>query len=402
MMKKHWINRLLLISIACLFYACTEDYDFEREDFENILIVDGNITNQLKKHKVFLGRSFAFNSDPTLESGAQVEVRSSEGERFLYREKDDHSYEAVTAFAAEAGKTYSVYIITSDGKEYASEAMGLPAVSHLEVLEARATTNDLDEPGIGVYINAESPTNDAHLYRFEYEETYKIVAPRWTPYDAIVRFEGTNTFRTDVILRETEERTCYGTAYSEKIHLQSTLDQSLDRIDQEEIIFLPLDNPKLIHRYAILVRLLVENPKTYTYFETLKNLSVKSSNFFNDIQPGYLSGNLFQVDDDQVKVGGFFRVSAAEEQRIFLNLSDYYPQAPTPPYFTGCGTQAPTTTGTRGTRQLLNVIYAGTMRYFGLNNQGDYPNGGPYLMVPAQCGDCTVLGSNRVPDFWIP
>lgn len=402
MKKQDWTYRLVFFGILCLFNACTEDYDFEREDFEKILIVDGSITNQEKKHQVFLGRSFPFNGSPVMETGAQVEVRSSAGERFIYREKADHSYEAIEAFAAEPGKTYSVYILTSDGKEYASEEMGLPSSSQLESLTARATTNDLDKEGIGIYIDAESPTNDARLYRFEYEETYKIVAPKWTPYDAIVRFEGTNTFRTDVILRETEERICYGTAYSEKIHLQSTLDQSLDRIDQEEILFLSLDNSKLIHRYAILVRLLVENPKTYTYFETLKNLSVKSSNFFNDIQPGYLSGNLFQVDDNEAKVGGFFRVSAAEEQRIFLNLSDYYPEAPTPPYFVGCAVQAPTTSGTRGTRQLLNIIYAGTMRFYGYNNQGDYPNGGPYLMVPSQCGDCTVLGSNRVPEFWIP
>ncbi len=402
MKQLHWINRLVFLGIICLINACTEDYDFEREDFENILIVDGKITNQEIKHPLFLGRSFSFNGNPIKESGAQVEVRSSTGERFIYKEKEDQSYEAIEAFAAEAGKTYSVSIVTADGKEYGSEPMALPPVSRLESLTARATTNDLDAPGIGIYIDAESPTNDARLYRFEYEETYKIIAPSWTPYDAVVNFEGTNTFQTNVILRETEERTCYGTSYSEKIQLQSTLDQSLDRIDQQEILFLPIDNPKLIHRYTILVRLLVENPKTYTYFETLKNLSVKSSNFFNDIQPGYLSGNLFQVDDDEAKVGGFFRVSAAEEQRLFLNLSDYFPEAPTPPYFIGCGVQAPTTSGSRGTRQLLNVIYAGTMRFFGYNTQGDFPNGGPYLMVPDQCGDCTVLGSNRVPDFWNP
>jgi len=156
-----------------------------------------------------------------------------------------------------------------------------------------------------------------------------------------------------------------------------------------------------MHRYSVLVRLLVEDPQAYNYFETLKELSVESASFFNNVQPGYLAGNLFNPENDNEKVGGFFRVSAAEEQRIFLNFSDYYPNAETPPYFYSCGLTAPTTQGGRGNRELLNAIYNESLRFFGYNN-GDIPYGGPYLMTTAPCGDCTVLGSNQKPHFWIP
>ncbi len=391
---------LLMLFVSLVFMGCTSDYEFENQSFENVLVVDGMITNLVKKHRVVLSRSYAFGQSTKPEKGAQVWVETDEGDRFPFVEKSGSYYEAVQPFGAQAGKNYSLNIRTLDGDTYTSKPMALPPTTALERLYAKPTLNDLDEPGIGVFIDVESPSNDARLYRFEYEETYKVVAPRWTPYDAIVTFEGFSTFETAVILRETEEQTCYGFQPSEKIMLRSTLNQTLDRIDEEEILFLPIDSSKLIYRYSVLVRLLVENPETYTFFETLKGLSAKSASFFNSIQPGYLAGNLRSLENETEKVAGFFRVSAAAEERIFVQLNDYYPEAETPPYFYYCGFEAPSAEGGRGNRALLNAIYEGTLRFYGYN-RGEYP-GGPYIMVSAACGDCTVLGSNRMPDFWTP
>ena len=167
----------------------------------------------------------------------------------------------------------------------------------------------MGQPGIRISLDAESPSNAARLYRLEYEETYKVIAPFWTPYDAVVVFEGYSTFETDVIRRETEERVCYAQNLSKKIMLRSTANQTLDRIDKEEVVFLSTQDPKLIHRYSVLVRLLVEQPDTYNYFNTLKELSVQSANFFSAVQPGYLTGNLFNPINENEKVGllsGFF------------------------------------------------------------------------------------------------
>ena len=117
------------------------------------------------------------------------------------------------------------------------------------------------------------------MYRLEYEETYKVVAPHWTPYDAVVVFEGYSTFETAVIRPETEERVCYTLNTSNQITLRSTANQTFDRIDQEGVVFLSIQDPKLIHRYSVLVRLLVEQPETYDYYNTLKELSAQSVNF---------------------------------------------------------------------------------------------------------------------------
>ena len=131
------------------------------------------------------------------------------------------------------------------------------------------------------------------------------------------------------------------------------------------VVFLSIQDPKLIHRYSVLVRLLVEQPETYDYHNTLKELSAQWSIFrrFNRLS----NGNIFNPSDENEKVAGFFRVSAADEARIFVNLNDYYPDAEEPPYFNPCHFQAPLASGTRGNRSLLNSIYKGFLRFYDYN-----------------------------------
>ena len=399
--QKHILKIVIATALFCgLTKSCTEPYAFDETAFDRILIVDGSLSNQHKKHRIQLSRSYAFDGNPSPEKGAVIVVTTKSGERYEFEEQPQGYYESKEAFAAEKDVSYTLEITTQEGKSYESIPMQLPNVGDLTNVYAEPAINDSGESGIEIFLDAESPSNNARLYRFEYEETYKIVAPYWTPYDAVVVFEGYSTFATDVILRETEERVCYGTDVSDDILLRSTLNQTQDRIEKESVRFIPITDAKLQHRYSILVRLLVESEPAYTYFETLKDLSVQSSAFFTEKQPGYIAGNLTNPEDPNEKVGGFFRVSAVAEKRIFLNLQEYYPDAPIPEYFISCIQLAPTAEGSRGNRNLLNTIYSGYGRFYKYN-AGEMP-GGPYILVNAPCGDCTVLGSNRKPDFWVP
>lgn len=398
--KRTLLQLLLVLLLDGLAVGCIEPYAFEEKDFDSVLIVDGMLSDQYRKHKIYLSRSYAFGGSPSIEEEAKVQVVTNDGDLYLFKENKAGYYEAVQAFAATRGKQYTLEVITVEGKEYHSTPMTLPPAATMDAVYGEASINDRDEAGIRIFLDASSKSNASYLYRFEYEETYKIVAPYWTPYDAVVIYEGISTFATDVILRETEERVCYGKDLSEKILLRSTLDQTEDRLRQETIHFIPISDPKLQHRYSILVRLLVESPAAYSYFETIQDLSLSSSAFFTEKQPGYIAGNMMNRSNPLEKVGGFFRVSAVAEKRIFFNLEDFYPDAPKPEYFKPCVLNAPSTEGSRGNRNLLNSIYNNYGKFYDYND-GSVP-GGPLILVNTPCGDCTVLGSNRVPPFWIP
>ena len=93
-------------------------------------------------------------------------------------------------------------------------------------------------------------------------------------------------------------------------------------------------------------------------------------------------------------------------QRIFLNYEDFFPEE-IPPFAFNCGFETaklfnfPTDRCPQG---LLERIDKATVSYYSDYNEGLVPDAscpGPYIFVPRICGDCTLLGSNIVPDFWM-
>ena len=94
--------------------ACTEPYAFENESYEDILVVDGMLTNQVKKHQLHLGRSYAFGEQSAPEKERKFALLTKTVMRY-YREKEDFIYEATQAFGA-TGKEYHVEITTASGK----------------------------------------------------------------------------------------------------------------------------------------------------------------------------------------------------------------------------------------------------------------------------------------------
>ncbi len=123
---------------------------------------------------------------------------------------------------------------------------------------------------------------------------------------------------------------------------------------------------------------------------------------FTEIQPGFIEGNIARIDNANEKVLGYFEVANVSQERIFFNYEDYFPGEELPPYAISCGfLGAPPTSTPAGTSPLKDLIDSGFSVYVRNNNGEVAPPAGPYLTALRACGDCTVLGSNVVPDFWI-
>ncbi|WP_237701170.1 DUF4249 domain-containing protein [Maribacter sp. HTCC2170] len=396
-------NSFLLFSLLLWLMGCVEPYEGEVTDYEDVIVVNANLTNELKRQEVRLTRSYRFEEEePRSESNAQVQIIGDDGSTFGFEEFEPGRYLSNIQFAAQPNIAYSLSIETEEGKFYNSDAMSLPSAALLEDLYAERTTNDDGEDGIGIFVDSFDPESQSRYYRFEFEETYKVIAPYWSKFDAVVLSEGHSTISLGVILREREEQVCYGTDTAKDILIQSTLGLSEDRLTRFRVRFIKNDNYIITHRYSILVKQFVQNPEAFTYYETLKGLSKLSGNIFSEDQPGFLGGNISAADGSEENVAGFFEVSAVNEKRIFFDYEDFYAGEEKPPFLSSCFFTAPTTTGRLGERRLLNAIYDDNLRFYDYNRNPDQEVGtGPFLMVRPECGDCTVLGSNKVPDFWI-
>jgi hypothetical protein len=270
-------------------------------------------------------------------------------------------------------------------------------VATVEEVYAERTSIDGTE-GMAIRVNTTSPSGNARNYRYQYEETYKIIAPDWTPKDLIGDPEG--GCNVLVVMRENEERVCYATDNSNSIILTDTNSFPDDRVNNFVVRFIPRDNYIITHRYSILVRQFVQSAEAYTFFETLSRFSGTES-LFSETQPGFLAANITSLENPDENVLGYFDVASVTERRIFFDFKDFFPDEPLPTYADPCIYTAPVLVNMGGGCVLRRIVESNLVRYVGDNTPGPFsPGDGPYLVTPRVCGDCTALGSTEIPEFW--
>lgn len=382
---------LIILSIV-LMVSCVEPFDATTEDFESVLVIDAVITNEVKQQKVQLSRTYRFEEGLINESGATVIVSVDGQGQYTFTESEPGIYLSTTEFAALPNVSYQLYITTRDGSSYTSDEVTLTQNVAIDNLSATVKTDDLNGEGVGILLNAFDPSGNSGYYRFEYEETFKIIAPFWNPQDLVVVSESPPIFEFEA--RPREQQVCYNTQRNLSLILANTTGFSEDRLTDFVVRFIPRNNYIISHRYSILVRQYVISRDAHAFYEALSELSGLES-IFSENQPGFIQGNFRADNNPNERVIGFFDVSSVSEERIFFNYEDLFPEQPLPDYPNDCTVTAPLIT------ELVSSVKNNTIKYFGENDDEDAPPGTPYNTVVRACGDCTALGVSTPPSFWI-
>lgn len=402
--KTNHINHLFKILFFTIFCfsvsSCTEQYVFQSNTFESILVVQANITNELKKQEVKISRSYRLGEkEQDFEKGANVYITDSENNNYDF-ELEDFSglYVSKDPFQAVPGRSYQLNITTKEGKSYSSTLQTLTSVSEINVEPKVVTVDGIK--GVQIFVTSNDPTASSKFYRFEYEETYKVISPNWNPDKLIVDPNGTGQYPSYLIVpRDKETRVCYTTKKSDDLILISNAGQNEDRINFP-IRFIDMKSPILNERYSILVHQYVQSSESYTYYKTLKTLSTSSS-LFSQVQPGFNYGNIKNNDDPEEKIVGYFEVSSISSKRIFFNFRDLFPADPYPPFYIECKPQTLancwTSKGCAGFT-ILSLVQSPVPEkvYYGALDDMS-----AIVFVPSPCGDCTSISSNIKPAFWI-
>lgn len=375
--------------------SCVDPYHLETNTFEDAIVVEATITNELKKQEIKLSRTYRFEEDgPTFETGAEVYITDDQGVNYEFEELNG-KYVSVLEFQASPNRQYQLNILTSDGKSYISTNEKLTTESPIENINPIVVTKN-GEIGVKLGVSSYDPSSTSKYYRYEYEETYKIIAPKYSPLELFYNAEDDLLYTA---LRQNETKTCYTTVKSNSIILANTNDLSEDRVDNFEVRFISNQNYIISHRYSILVRQYVQNLPSYTFYKTLKDLS-GSGSILSQNQPGFFYGNLKSANDPNEKVIGFFDVSSVSKKRIFFNYVDLFPGQPLPPYFNSCEnisfdmSDPGPPFGSSPRERLIILLNQGGLRFY---SQADTV----YNMVVQECGDCTTFSSNIIPEFWI-
>lgn len=391
-------------------FGCTTPYNYQANGFEDVIVIAATITNEYKFQEIKISRTYTLEeSAPKFETEAVVYVTDDANNRYEF-EEGDSSYVSATQFQASPERQYQLHVLTKNGKSYVSSIEKLTTQTPLESIEAKAVTRN-NVLGIEITANSSDPTNTSKYYRYEYEETSKIVVPKWTSTKAVANmFSAGSKPKGEIIFtqRTTEARFCFSSQKSNNILLTSTNNLSADKVINFPLRFISSTDTYIRNRYSILVKQYVQSLASYTYYATLKSIS-NSGNLLSQTQPGFFSGNIKSVDNPREKVIGFFDVSSYSEKRLFFNFIDIFPKekipeyqyycpdenqimqgAPELYYYNYCFTDDPLCKG----NEILDFISTNSKVYYSSKET-------VYLLYPIQCGDCSVFSSNIKPSFWI-
>ncbi|MBG43892.1 MAG: hypothetical protein CL530_07980 [Aequorivita sp.] len=392
----------IFISLILLQVSCTEPYEIETVDFESVLVVESTITDEVKPQVVKLSKTSKLEDPEILiVDDATVTVSASNGNNIsFYWDSETGDYISEQPFSAAPNTSYTLNIVTSDGKRYSSTAVTLPpSVEIGELYAERIVDATDDKDGVQVLVDTEDLTGQAKYFRYEYEETYKIIAPNPSPYiSEIVNYNpSTGTYNVILTPREPEE-ICYSTELSSGINQTTTTELNENRVFHFPVRYLSKVDAKLQTRYSILVKQYVQSVEAYTFYKIIDELGSIES-LLSQGQPGYVAGNMVSEENPDEKVLGFFEVSSMTSKRIYFNYDDFGLEKP--PYFVDCDLlllDYRDNTNLDNDPDEREIIY--TYLSFYDYQVVSFAQGVLYTIAKPECTVCTSFSSNVRPSFW--
>ena len=90
------------IGILVVTFSCIERYELTTLDYQNVLVIDARITDELKKHQILLKRAYPLeNKDFEVESNTDVQILDDLGKVIHFTELIPGQYESNIEFAVQ-------------------------------------------------------------------------------------------------------------------------------------------------------------------------------------------------------------------------------------------------------------------------------------------------------------
>jgi hypothetical protein len=385
--KSNIKSRALALALL-LLQSCVEPFNPPSNNYDNLLVVDGIITNETKQHLVILSRTSPLNDARFIpEKDAAVYLQDSNGVSIALTETAPGIF-MTPYMAGKIGVGYRLLIITSNGTKYTSKEVVLKDSSPIEKIYAKYVAEGPNTTaGVQIYLDTKDSRNEAHYYRWQYEGTYEIR----TPYPSKFIWTGGNT----LTLRTVAVNNCWASDTSKNVLIQSSQNFAEGKITAFPIKFIPSQSPELIIKYSILVKQYVMNEKSFLFWKQLKEINEGQGSLF-DKQPGNIAGNVSSLSNKGEVVLGYFDASAVSMKREFFIPPQFSESGYKPPlYLQSCMESAPITIPIEKLGETMEVNKNSLII---ADAGGDGPS--VVFLLRIACCDCTSQGTNFKPSFW--
>lgn len=381
----------------CLFYililiagGCTEPYNQETSDYEELLVVQGRITDQAERYTVKLTKTIPLlaeeiSNEDLYETNAVVMIMDNNGNTETLVEEDPGIYKTSgNDLIGEHGNTYILRIITESGDEYESEPVELIKGPGLDtILTEYNETYSFEHhdylKGFDILINTgQFPEKGQNYYlKWDYEEVWQIT-PFWP---------------TDYF----DHEHCWKTELSDKILIESTSSYVGNNLKKVTIHNINEGNYRLLEGYSILIKQYVINESEYQFWRMVKENIEDNGGVFDNVPYNPIS-NINCVSDPDKEAIGFFSAASISSKRNFFKSPMYDIEFPS--YNEGCKSE-------RMDYNYFekNIIDKSNYYIVFVDTLPDITGGVSGDIVytrQKRCVDCSVIENTEViePDFW--
>jgi len=311
------INILLAVSMVVLG-ACREEFWPDLTKYENLLVVDGLITNDSGPYEVKLSFSTAVqNPDFNPFSGAQVVIMDNEGTSETLTETSPGIYTtAANGIQGVIGQQYKLIVTTPGENHYESDfqtlmdPVGISEV-HAEV-ETIQTENDYYPLyGYQFYIDTELAKSDTNFLMWRMYGDYKYTS------DFLIKYIYDKR-KLKVFPKPDSLYTCFAKDKITNLITMSTEELTVPKIDRLPLNFVNTETQKLSIRYSLLVKQLTMTKDAFTFYSVLSDLNSQEGALYTQ-QPYQVNGNIYNVNDAGDALLGYFLVAGVSEKRIFVD-----------------------------------------------------------------------------------
>jgi hypothetical protein len=377
------VNRTFIILFFIFLAGCIDPFSPKISENQEALVIEGNFLNKEGYQEITISRSSDYNVPMrNFVEGCLVEVIDGTGVAVQYIEEEPGHYKAwINRNFASVGKTFQVHVLTPDGKEYLSTQdtmLSCPPIESLYYEIERRETKDPDFPiyGIQFYTDLYAPQEYASHFRIGFEETWEYNTPYLIQY-YYVGYIVDLGHETDSLHR------CW--FIDIPVHeIYTVTNSNLDRsktIRGIPLLYVSNETNRLKVAYSLLMTQYSLTEQAYNYWEEIRKQSQESGGLY-EYQPYQIRGNIFNVDDSNEDVLGYFFVSALTQKRIFVselfdfNIQDY-----------NC--------------KPIPLGISNPLGFYGPSEWPVYLTSDRRAMAPDVCFDCTATGASlEKPDYW--
>jgi hypothetical protein len=368
---------------------CIEPFDPPRGDFDDLLVIEGLITDAPEPQLIRISRSFPLDTTQYIpENGATVVILDDMGNEYQLQSAGNGEYLTLPDFQGEPGRTYQLLVTTANEEMIQSDPVTMKKVPEIDSISWKVVSRLNDEgeliDGVQIYVNTHDPENQTWNYRWQWKETWEFNARYHSYYQWSAN--GMVEVRPDNIY------TCWTTKTSGKILIESSSKLTNDIIFQYPLHYVSsTSSNRLSKKYSILVKQYALSDAAWFFWQQMEKMNQNMGTIFAP-QPTAVVGNLHNINIPAKTVIGYFDASGIKEKRIFISKEDLGDMDVYSGY-KGC---------TLDTLLLSGIPKYPNKQYYipviDVLDERGFTIG--YWISSKRCADCTMYGVNTKPDFW--